>query len=119
MTEALTHLGPVSVGRFMRGYWQRRPLMIRSALPGFTPPVNRPALFALAAREDVESRLVLRHARRWALRDGPFPRRTLPPLSRPRWTLLAQGVDLVDAGCTRAAVAFSFHSRTPASTTSW
>jgi 50S ribosomal protein L16 3-hydroxylase len=108
MTEALTHLGPVSVGRFMRDYWQRRPLMIRAAFPGFTPPVNRSALFALAAREDVESRLVLRHTGRWALRDGPFPRRALPPLSRPRWTLLAQGVDLVDAGARQLLSSFRF-----------
>ncbi len=56
-------------------------------------------MFALAARDDVESRLIQRHADdRWQLRHGPLPRRALPPLAQPGWTLLVQGLDLhVDA----------------------
>ena len=30
----------------------------------------------------------------WTLQSGPFNRRALPPLKRPHWTLLVQGVDL-------------------------
>jgi 50S ribosomal protein L16 3-hydroxylase len=56
-------------------------------------------MFALAARDDVESRLIQRDVRdQWQLRHGPLPRRALPPLARPGWTLLVQGLDLhVDA----------------------
>lgn len=32
----------------------------------------------------------------WTLRHGPFPRRSLPALGRPGWTLLVQGADLHD-----------------------
>jgi len=58
------------------------------------PPLEREALFSLARSEDVESRLIVRASDRWTLRHGPLPRRALPPLSRPAWTLLVQGLDL-------------------------
>ena len=83
---------------FMRRYWQKRPLLIRQAIAGIEAPLSRGALFALAARDDVESRFVTREGSRWALRHGPLARRALPPLREPGWTLLVQGLDLhVDA----------------------
>lgn len=82
----------------MRRHWHKTPLLVRQALPGLVPPVTRAGLFALAARDDVESRLVRGDGRAWHLRHGPIPRRSLPPLRERRWTLLVQGVDLhVDA----------------------
>jgi 50S ribosomal protein L16 3-hydroxylase len=92
-------LGGLSPAQFMRRHWQRAPLLVRGAWPDAAPPVSRAELFALAARDDVESRLVRCDAQgRWQLRRGPLPRRVLPALSAPRWTLLVQGLDLhVDA----------------------
>ncbi len=87
-------LGGLSPQAFMRRHWQRKPLLVRQALPGVRPPLARAPLFALAARDDVESRLVLREGRRWQLRHGPLARRSLPPLSQRCWTLLVQGLDL-------------------------
>jgi len=91
---ALTHLGSLTVARFMREAWQRRPLLIRQALPGLRSPVRRAQLFELAARDDVESRCVTAFGGRWRLAHGPFARSSLPPLARRRWTLLVQGLDL-------------------------
>lgn len=106
-------LGGLSPQAFMRRVWQRRPLLVRQAWPGVQPPLSRADLFALAAREGVESRLVRRAAAAgrasragragpahdiWSVRHGPFSRRALPALSHPAWTLLVQGLDLhVDA----------------------
>jgi 50S ribosomal protein L16 3-hydroxylase len=91
-------LGGLSPQRFMQRHWQRRPLLVRGAMPGVAAPVDRAGLFALAARDDVRSRLVVRDGRGWSLRHGPIPRRALPPLTQRRWTLLVQGVDVrVDA----------------------
>jgi 50S ribosomal protein L16 3-hydroxylase len=91
-------LGGLSPSAFMQRHWHKRPLLVRHALPGVVPPLERSALFALAARDDVESRLVRREGRRWMLRPGPLARRALPPLALPGWTLLVQGLDLhVDA----------------------
>ena len=97
----MTLLGGLSPARFMRRHWQKQPLLVRQAVPGFAPPLDRAGLFALAADEAVESRLLVRDGARWKLRHGPLPRRALPPLARPGWTLLVQGVDLhVDAART-------------------
>lgn len=78
----------------MRRHWQRRPLVVRGAWPGVAPPLPHTQLLTLAARDDVESRLVRRDGARWHLRRGPLPRRSLPPLRQPGWTVLVQGADL-------------------------
>ncbi|MGZ9059829.1 MAG: cupin domain-containing protein, partial [Burkholderiaceae bacterium] len=90
----LRRLGPISVRQFMREYWQRKPLLIRAAFPGFVPPIDRARLFELAQDPQTESRLLTAFDRPRSLKHGPFLR--LPPLTRKRWTLLVQGVDLLD-----------------------
>ncbi len=87
-------LGGLAPAVFMRRHWQKKPLLVRQAWPGVQPPLARAALFDLAGRDDVESRLVEQRAKGWHVRPGPLPRRALPPLSRPGWTLLVQGLDL-------------------------
>jgi 50S ribosomal protein L16 3-hydroxylase len=91
--QPLALLGGISPATFMRRHWQKKPLLVRGAWTG-EPPVDRAALFELAARDDVESRLVAHDGANWSLRRGPLPRRALPPLKQPGWTLLVQGVDL-------------------------
>ncbi|WP_111877139.1 cupin domain-containing protein [Paracidovorax anthurii] len=92
----LALLGGLTPAQFMRRHWQKKPLLVRQAIASFEPPVLRPELFALAAQEGVESRLVQQKKGAWSLRHGPFARRALPPLATPDWTLLVQGVDLHD-----------------------
>lgn len=94
LNRAQPLLGGLSVAQFMRRHWQKKPLLVRQALPGIAAPLPRAELFALAARDDVESRLVVRRGADWTLRRGPLPRRALPPIARPGWTLLVQGLDL-------------------------
>jgi 50S ribosomal protein L16 3-hydroxylase len=43
----------------MSRYWQKKPLLIRQAVPGVTSPIERSKLFALAAQDEVESRLIV------------------------------------------------------------
>ena len=93
-TQPLPLLGGLTPERFMQRHWQKKPLLVRGAIPGFAPVLDRSALFALAEQEGVESRLVQQGAKGWTLRNGPFARRALPPLSRRQWSLLVQGVDL-------------------------
>ena len=101
-------LGGLTPQAFMRRYWQKRPLLIRQALSGVGAPLSRSALFALAARDGVESRLVEKTASAWTLRHGPFSRRQLPPARRAGWTLLVQGVDLHVDAAHRLLSAFRF-----------
>jgi 50S ribosomal protein L16 3-hydroxylase len=92
---AQTLLGGLSPQTFMRRHWQKKPLLIRQAIPGVEAPLSRAQLFELTARDDVESRLVAHgDDGRWRLRHGPFKRRSLPSLTQARWTLLVQGLDL-------------------------
>ena len=87
-------LGNRSVAHFMRHHWQRAPLLVQQAWPGVRPPLSRTELFALAAQEGTESRLVTRSEAGWTVRHGPFARRSLPSVKQHAWTLLVQGVDL-------------------------
>ena len=61
-TQALALLGGLSPQQFMQRHWQKKPLLVRQAIAGFKPILNRPELFALAAQERVESRLVIQGA---------------------------------------------------------
>lgn len=92
--QPLPLLGGLTPAQFMRRHWHKKPLLVRQAIPNFQPPVLRPEMFALAAQESVESRLVQQIKGGWKLRHGPFARRSLPAMSQREWTLLVQGVDL-------------------------
>ena len=88
-----TLLGGLSPAQFMRRYWQKKPLLVRAAVPGFQPLLSRQQLFEMAGQEAVESRLIVRKDVRWTLRQGPLGRHSLPPLKQSGWTMLVQGVD--------------------------
>ncbi|KCB26539.1 ribosomal protein uL16 3-hydroxylase [Bordetella hinzii] len=92
LDQPLALLGGLSPDDFMRRHWQRKPLLIRQAIPGFKPPETIAALKKLARRDDVESRLIWREQGQWQMENGPFAR--LPKASEPDWTLLVQSVDL-------------------------
>lgn len=80
--------------QFLARHWQREPLLIRSAIEGFFPPIDANELAGLALEEDIESRLVEYTQGQWKLHHGPFDTkdfdRTAP------WTLLVQAVDQAD-----------------------
>ncbi len=107
-SQPLCLLGGLSPDQFMKRHWHKKPLLIRQALPGFRPLLDRSELLALAAQDDVESRLVVRKPQGWTLKQGPFPRKALPPFKQPGWTLLVQGVDLHDEAVHQLAQQFRF-----------
>jgi 50S ribosomal protein L16 3-hydroxylase len=84
-------LGGLSPRAFLRRYWQKRPLFVPQALPGFGGVIDKRALAALAARDDVESRMVERRGTHRDTRHGPFEKVTL---GKARSTLLVSGVNL-------------------------
>ena len=87
-------LGGLTPQSFMKRYWQKKPLLVRQAWADVAAPIARAELFDLAARDDVESRLIVQRDSDWTLRHGPLERRSLPALKQPGWTLLVQGLDL-------------------------
>lgn len=113
-------LGGLSPAQFMRRYWQKKPLVVRQAIPGMQPILTRAALFKLAAQTTVESRLItskpaVKTGKRegntgssWQMQSGPFAPRALPPVTQPGWTLLVQGVDSHNAGVCALLQQFRF-----------
>lgn len=92
--QALALLGGLTPAQFMKRYWQKKPLLVRNAIPGFVPCVNRSELVTLACQEGVESRLIVDSAKGWQMKNGPLSKRNMPPFSQKKWTFLVQGVDL-------------------------
>lgn len=93
--QPLALLGGLTPQQFMKRYWHKKPLLVRQAVPQMQPLLSRAELFGLAGQESVESRLLVRKGEQdWALKQGPFQKRQLPPVSQAAWTLLVQGVDL-------------------------
>jgi len=90
-------LGNLDPHGFLRRYWHKRPLLVRQAIPGFSGPFSARDLFELAARDDVESRIVIRDGSKWTLEHGPFRRSHLRAMPSRNWTLLVQGVNRVSA----------------------
>jgi 50S ribosomal protein L16 3-hydroxylase len=115
--------------RFLRDYWQKRPLLVRNAFPDFTPPLSPDELAGLACMEGALSRIVIRqggspsrpengrlpaqsHPRRndgkWSVLNGPFDDATFGQLPEQDWTLLVQDVDKWDADTGALAGHFAF-----------
>ncbi|MDT3709609.1 MAG: cupin domain-containing protein [Pseudomonadaceae bacterium] len=87
-------LGGLSAREFLRDYWQKKPLLIRQAIPDFQSPISPDELAGLSLEEEVESRLVIEHGDSpWELRRGPFAEDTYQQLPERDWTLLVQAVD--------------------------
>lgn len=86
--------GSLTREQFLERHWQRRPLVLRGAMPGFTSPISPDELAGLACEEDVEARLVRgRVGGRWTLEHGPFEESRFERLPKRDWTLLVQDVD--------------------------
>ena len=102
----LTLLGGLTPAQFMKTHWQRKPLLVRQAIPGFRPPLSIPAVKKLSRRDDVESRLVWQEQGEWHMERGPFSR--LPSPAKPDWTVLVQSVDIHDDGAAALMNRFRF-----------
>jgi 50S ribosomal protein L16 3-hydroxylase len=80
---------------FLKEYWQKKPCLIRNALPGFVPPIDGNDLAGLACEEMAESRLVRGSfaEQNWQLDHGPFSEDAFAGLPENDWTLLVQDVE--------------------------
>ncbi|MDH5784943.1 MAG: cupin domain-containing protein [Chromatiales bacterium] len=83
-------LGGMSAEQFLTEYWQKKPLVIRNALPDFACPITPEEMGGLAMEEEVESRIILENSGDWLLKCGPFKESDLTSLPDTHWTLLVQ-----------------------------
>ncbi len=88
-------LGDLTPAQFLKDFWQKRPLLVRNAVPQFSGVIGmqRPIdLARLAGRSDVVARIVTERKGTFVTQDGPFSRLTPQQLPQ-RATLLVQGVE--------------------------
>ena len=97
--------GGLSPRDFLRQHWQKRPLFARDALPQFAGMPGKRALLTLAARDDVESRMVQRRGNRWETTPGPFRNAFI---AKKNASLLVSGVNLHSAAADRLLRRFDF-----------
>lgn len=100
-------------GTFLRDYWQKKPLLVRNAFPGFESPLQPEDLAGLACEDGALARIVAhdRDTDSWTLRHGPFPEDMFPSMPRHDWTLLVQDVDKWDADVRALLDRFDFLPR--------
>lgn len=96
--EAIQILGGITASDFLNEYWQKKPLLIRQAIPEFSGLLTPDELAGLACEEDVQSRIVEEINGHWQVMRGPFDEKEfsrLPYDANPnhRWTLLVQSVN--------------------------
>lgn len=102
-------LGGISAEVFLRDYWQKKPLLIRKAIPDFVSPLDGNDLAGLSLEDMVESRIVLEHgATPWELKQGPFDDDTYSTLPERDWTLLVQAVDQFSPDVAEVLESFKF-----------
>jgi 50S ribosomal protein L16 3-hydroxylase len=114
MDTKLTLLGGLTVNEFLRDYWQKKPLLVRNAIPGFKGLLDPQQLIKLACRDDVQARLVTHQRKQWKVRYEPFVQEDFEGLSKKgKWSVLVQGVNHFLPTGTELAQKFSFipHAR--------
>jgi 50S ribosomal protein L16 3-hydroxylase len=91
-TSANLLLGGLTPESFLADYWQKKPLLIRNAIPGFQSPISPDELAGLACESEVESRLILERngPEPWTVEYGPFAEERFSNLPQTHWTLLVQ-----------------------------
>jgi len=86
--------GGMSAERFLTDYWQKRPLLIKAAFPGFETPLSPEEIAGMACEQGIESRLILERGGTtpWQLQHGPLDELLFAGLPDSHWTLLIQEV---------------------------
>lgn len=90
----MIHFEQLDLPTFLKDYWQKKPVLLRNALPDFQSPISAEELAGLSLEEEIESRIVVQHGTEdYELRRGPFTEDDYAALPEQNWTLLVQGCD--------------------------
>ncbi|MHA3982246.1 ribosomal protein uL16 3-hydroxylase [Acinetobacter venetianus] len=95
MSQSLAVLGGITAEQFLNEYWQKKPLLVRNAMPEIIGLLEPEDVQELALEEDVTARLIRqknKNPNEWHVKSSPLTKgdfQKLPNL----WTLLVQAVD--------------------------
>lgn len=115
---ALPLLGGLSAEQFLAEYWQKKPLLIKHAMPGFSGLLSPEDLAGLSCEDQVQSRIIQQIAGKWQASHGPFDDADFAKLpekttAQHNWTLLVQSVNHYLPEASQLLQQFSFipHAR--------
>lgn len=84
--------GELTPEKFLNEYWQKKPLLIKQALPGFNGTIDANELAGLAMEQEIESRIISNDSdNNWQVNHGPFE--DFEQFGEKNWTLLVQAVN--------------------------
>lgn len=95
MHTPLTVLGNITAEQFLEEYWQKKPLLVRNAMPEIIHLLVPDDVLDLAVEDVVTARLITQtgsQGERWHLKRSPLSKKDLKKLPD-LWTLLVQAVD--------------------------
>jgi 50S ribosomal protein L16 3-hydroxylase len=95
ISQPLSILGGISAEQFLAEYWQKKPLLVRNALPEIIGMFDPDDIKELALDEDVTARLITQNGQnhvQWQVKNSPLTEKNFKNLP-PYWTLLIQAVD--------------------------
>ena len=94
----MLNLNELSTTKFLNNYWQKKPLLIRNALPDFSPMISADEIAGLATDEDMDSKLIIENPNlknEWQIKKGPLKNMDFNQLPDSHWSCLVYGVDKV------------------------
>lgn len=108
-----TLLGGLTPQQFLRDYWQKKPLLIRQAIPKFEGLLNPQQLIDLACSEEAQARIVTQRQGKFDLRHAPFTHDDFTNFGKAQWSVLVQGVNHFLPDATELIKRFNFipHAR--------
>lgn len=95
MSQPLTVLGNITAEQFLREYWQKKPLLVRQAIPEIATFLEPEDIQSLALEDTVTARLIQQTGKnhdQWQVKSSPLEESDFKNLPS-YWTLLVQAVD--------------------------
>ena len=95
MSQVLDILGGISAEQFLAEYWQKKPLLVRNALPEIAHLLEPNDIMELALDENVTARLIKQKDKdptQWSVKSSPLIKADFQKMPK-LWTLLVQAID--------------------------
>lgn len=95
MSQPLDVLGGITAEQFLAEYWQKKPLLVRNAMPEIAGLLEPDDVTELALDENVTARLIKQKDRdpnQWSVKSSPLLKADFQKMPK-LWTLLVQAVD--------------------------
>lgn len=95
MSQPLDVLGGITAEQFLAEYWQKKPLLVRNAMPEIAGLLEPDDVMELALDENVTARLIKQKDRdpnQWSVKSSPLLKADFQKMPK-LWTFLVQAVD--------------------------